>query len=94
MIGPRVWRLRPRSAGADWSAISSLLSDGLPSRLAVTGNLCLLSEGFERQAVRQPHEFLCHRFKLFHQGPGRLEPALSRVIFEVRCRVARRRGEC
>jgi hypothetical protein len=55
---------RPRlpSAGVD-SAVCTLLSDGLPGRLAVTDRLCLLSQGFEGQATRQLQKLLdpiCH----------------------------------
>src|SRR5205814_739996 len=48
---------------------------------------------FERQAGRQPRELLAHCFETFHQGPGLVEPALSRILFEVRRSVAGRRGE-
>jgi hypothetical protein len=53
----------------------------------------MLSQGFERQATRQPHQFLGHLFEPFHQGPGLVEPALSRMLFEVQGDVARRRGK-
>ncbi len=79
---------------ADWSGVFQPVVSGAGFPVGVVGRPSLLSKGFERQAACQPHQFVGHRFKVFHQGPGRVETALSRVIFEVRCHVARRRGEC
>jgi hypothetical protein len=50
-------------------------------------------QGFQRQAVCQPHEFLDHRCELFRQGPGFFELALGRTIFKLGRHATGHRGK-
>jgi CheY-like chemotaxis protein len=53
----------------------------------------LAAQGVERQPVHEPHQFLGHRFKPFHQGLGFFQLTLSRPVFQIRCHAAGRGGK-
>ncbi len=61
--------------------------------VAVDDSAGLGSQRLDRQAVHPPDELARHRLELFHQGPALVESPARRMVFEVRCYVARRRGE-